>query len=729
VSVLDFDDPRALEPAQVGVKAATLVFLARAGLPVPRGFVVTADAFDGTGRLTAAASAALTTAAQRSGAESFAVRSSATVEDLPGRSYAGLYETELGVPRDGLREAVQRVHASGPEAKAPGYGDAGDVAALVQPMLAPRAAGVAFTADPITGARDTALVHAVRGLGDALVSGSSAAEEWRIRGTEAARCGTGDPAISESDARAVAELARRVASLRGAPQDIEWALTDSTVQLLQARPMTALPEEVGWSAPPGSFSRAFRLGEWIGEPVTPLFESWLLTVMENTMHAAYRDVIGQPAPRPLHIVVNGWYYYSLNFLPASAGAIARMLPGMLVRLARDPRRIAPIFPPLARFGIDRYVREWQDELLPAYLGATARASAEIAGATAERACVLIDELAVLAGRYFTSVTFVAGYGWKTEIPLAQFYRRHLSSRIGSHPQALLSGLVRPTINLRHAVQSLDWSYATQTEMADGAPDLAAEARHARLARERTDLERAARAALAPELVGRFDRLLAEAQRAATLREQQVSDLTRPWPVFRAALRIIGDTLVGSRVIRSSDDVHFLDRAELEMAVAGDHTDRSAQVAERRARRARQSRLVAPLILGRLPRMLEMALGAADRALRDPLAQTRGAIRGIPASPGRATGRARIVRNSDEFPRLGPGEVLVCTVTTPAWTSLFARAAAVVTDVGSPAAHASIIAREYGIPAVVGTGDGTARIADGSMVTVDGGAGVVLPGGS
>ena len=79
----------------------------------------------------------------------------------------------------------------------------------------------------------------------------------------------------------------------------------------------------------------------------------------------------------------------------------------------------------------------------------------------------------------------------------------------------------------------------------------------------------------------------------------------------------------------------------------------------------------------------------------------------------------------DAPPFAAGEILVCRATTPAWTPLFARIAAVVTDVGSVAAHASIIAREYGIPAVVATGDGTARIVDGSRITVDGGAGLVM----
>jgi pyruvate,water dikinase len=102
------------------------------------------------------------------------------------------------------------------------------------------------------------------------------------------------------------------------------------------------------------------------------------------------------------------------------------------------------------------------------------------------------------------------------------------------------------------------------------------------------------------------------------------------------------------------------------------------------------------------------------------------VSGVPASAGRARGRVRVVRGPEQFDELQPGEVLVAPLTAPAWTPLFRLAAAVVTDVGSPAAHASIIAREYGIPAVVGCGDATARLRTGMQVTVDGITGNVEP---
>jgi pyruvate,water dikinase len=97
---------------------------------------------------------------------------------------------------------------------------------------------------------------------------------------------------------------------------------------------------------------------------------------------------------------------------------------------------------------------------------------------------------------------------------------------------------------------------------------------------------------------------------------------------------------------------------------------------------------------------------------------------VPASPGRATGRVRVVLGPDDFDRLEPGEVLVAPLTAPAWTPLFLRAVAVVTDIGSATSHASVIAREYGIPAIVGCGDATARLQTGMGVVVDGATGNV-----
>ena len=100
------------------------------------------------------------------------------------------------------------------------------------------------------------------------------------------------------------------------------------------------------------------------------------------------------------------------------------------------------------------------------------------------------------------------------------------------------------------------------------------------------------------------------------------------------------------------------------------------------------------------------------------------LKGIAASPGYITGRVRVIYGADEFAQMRQGDILVARITTPAWTPLFALAAGVVTDVGGPLSHSSIVAREYRIPAVLGTGVATERLHTGQNVTVDGDAGTV-----
>ena len=105
-------------------------------------------------------------------------------------------------------------------------------------------------------------------------------------------------------------------------------------------------------------------------------------------------------------------------------------------------------------------------------------------------------------------------------------------------------------------------------------------------------------------------------------------------------------------------------------------------------------------------------------------QTGDVIKGLGGSAGQVTAPARVLAGPQEFSQMEPGEVLVASITTPAWTSLFAMASGVVTDIGGPLSHSSIVAREYGIPAVLGTAVATRRIASGERIRVDGDAGTV-----
>jgi pyruvate,water dikinase len=233
-------------------------------------------------------------------------------------------------------------------------------------------------------------------------------------------------------------------------------------------------------------------------------------------------------------------------------------------------------------------------------------------------------------------------------------------------------------------------------------------------------------ASSPRRLRAFRKLLADAQQLAALREEQVPGLTIGWPVMRRAVLRIGESLAGRGVIADADDVFFLTHDEVLAALGGTGSAATFNTAERRARRDEQAELVAPLMVGRLTRMMKAVWERLPRLVG--ASPSDGAlVTGTPAAPGRATGLVRVVRGAHEFDQLQPGEILVAPLTAPAWTPLFTRAAGVVTDIGSLASHASIIAREYGIPAVVGCGDATARLRTGMRITVDGSTGNVERG--
>ena len=730
--VFDLTGAAALGASGLGAKAANLARLAGAGFPVPPGFVVTPAAQD---RWEEARPRVLEAAAGL-GARRFAVRSSGTAEDLEGASFAGQYETLLGVPLEGVPKAVRKVFGSASAPRVAAYREAraeasaGDgrprMAVLVQAMVDADASGGAFTADPVTGERGDVVVTAVRGLGEGLVSGEAMGDDWAVRGGEAIRRRTREEAISAAQAVEVARLAKRAEGHFGPPQDIEWAVSGSKLWLLQARPMTALPAAVGWEPPfPGYWMRNFRLGEWLPEAMTPLFADWLLELIEDGYLGGMRSTVGAALPFP-HAQINGWYYAALpepsprllaRALLRSRGHVLPIMFNALIRVNFDP------------VGADRAVlgklaEEWRAEVLPGYRRLVETAEDRVERATTGQLAGIVEEVGAAAGGYLWSLAIAGGSAWKMEGRLARFFREHLADRVTGGPQSLLRGL--PGVEAGtppHAVQSADWYRPTLGEMGlNGEANAPGDAERRRgIVAEREGLEAGCRGTLAdrPRLLGRFDALLGVARRYAVLREKQARDLTLGWPVLRrCALRIGGD-LVSKGVIDSAGDVFFLERGEL-----GGREDLRERAAGRRQVWERQRRLAAPLALGKQPRVMKALVHGLAEAARTGPVPTAAILVGEPASPGRATGRVRVVDGPEDFGRFLEGEVLVARITAPAWTPLFGRAAAVVTDGGTLAAHASLVAREYGIPAVVGTGDATRRLRDGQMVVVDGGAGTV-----
>ena len=716
-------DLRMADVGEVGGKAANLGELLAAGVHVPDGVVLTAGA---AGMTAEDLKSLLRDTAPDLGAGPFAVRSSGISEDGSERSFAGMYESVLNVAAGEVVEATERVLASADTSRAADYqpGTDGRMAVIIQRMVAPAAAGVVLTADPINGDRHTSVVTAVRGTGDRLVSGAAMGDEWVVRGSVAKARRQPEQAIDRRQAKQVASEARRIADGRGTPQDIEWAIdAEGALWIVQARPMTALPPDVSWESPaPGAYTRMLRFGEWLGEPVTPLFESWLLTAMEDRMHAFFRQEIGQIAPRPYHVVVNGWYFYSINFI--SGGAFLRSFPTMLVKAVRHPRHIAGIIPPTVRFSFPIFERRWREDLQPRYRAAVANAERSIETLPVADLPPLIDELAELAGEYFGGIAALSGAAYKMEMNLARFYRLKLAPALGGSHLPLLAGFDQPADRKRQGIASLDWWDAPlPLEATATRPQ-----NHGRVVEERQAAEAAAYEALAssPRRLRAFRRLLADAQHLVPIREEQTEELTIAWPVLRRAVLRIGEALAERGAIAEPDDIFFLNRAEALAALNGAPLPPTVDVPNRRSLRMERARLVPPPRVGRVNPMIQKVWDSFP-GLIGAVPSDQALVSGVPASPGRATGLVRVIRGPAEFEQFQPGEILVAPLTAPAWTPLFTRAAAVVTDVGSAAAHASIIAREYGIPAIVGCGDATARLRTGLRVTVDGNTGNVEPG--
>ncbi|WP_378731549.1 PEP/pyruvate-binding domain-containing protein [Nocardia brasiliensis] len=845
----------------VGGKGASLARLAAAKLPVPPGFHVTTAAYRqfvrGAGLheriLDAAAmadpdrpatvdavadeiaawfaeqpvpediSAALRSAYAELGPDvAVAVRSSATAEDLPEMSFAGQQETYLNIRgTDEVVAAVKRCWASLWTARAIDYrarqGVAADdvnLAVVVQELVPADSAGVLFTADPVTGARDQVLINAAWGLGEAIVSGKVTPDTILVAKADAAivrqeisdkqvitvRTATGtheepvpaakrhQPVLGLDQMAELSRIAVRIEELYGTPMDIEWAMHDKSLFIVQARPITALPDHrqpVDWKLPDphGKYMRASVM-ELLPDPLSPLFATLGIPALARATVDRYHDM-GLPYFDDPLAVINGYGYYNVNYTFGLLGRMALAQPRFLASTLPRALRTSP---QRWRTAHERYAE------LTAHLQAmdpAAATAAELLDGVRE----IVDEAAryyltlqsgVLPTAYisealFTAVyksmrrhddppalTFLLGFdskpvrAEKSLYDLARWLREHpkLADRIEKLSGAQVLELIRGEDNSAdeaelaefrtrftqhltaygNTVYDLDFAKPLPAEdpapmlqtlaffRTDNAPDPYARQRTAKTAREQATRVLAARRLGVRR--GLALRLLRWAQTMAPLREDALADVGLGWPAARTLLHELGRRLIATEAITTIDEVFLLRLDEFEEAVRAldsgrEPADSRAVVAEREATWRAQQKVAPPPVLpvSGGAKLLGLDFG---KLMPSHAQQDSAVVKGVPGSPGRITAPARIIHGPSEFDRMRPGDVLVAKITTPAWTPLFALAAAVVTDVGGSLSHSSIVAREYHIPAVLGTGVATERLRDGVPVTVDGDAGTVTP---
>jgi pyruvate,water dikinase len=209
-------------------------------------------------------------------------------------------------------------------------------------------------------------------------------------------------------------------------------------------------------------------------------------------------------------------------------------------------------------------------------------------------------------------------------------------------------------------------------------------------------------------------------------EARLAEIGLAYPLIRQMLHELGSRFAQHGVIPSSSDIFWLTEDEVLSTAnrldAGEPVESLAEkIPQRKAEHEAALRASPPMML---PQM--KVFGFDLMSLRDKRGRRNkgDVIKGVAAGPGLASGVARVLHGPEDFSKMRPGDILVAPITTPAWTPLFAMATAIVTDVGGPLSHGSIVAREYGLPAVLGTGVATRRIQDGQTIIVDGDAGTV-----
>jgi phosphohistidine swiveling domain-containing protein len=258
------------------------------------------------------------------------------------------------------------------------------------------------------------------------------------------------------------------------------------------------------------------------------------------------------------------------------------------------------------------------------------------------------------------------------------------------------------------------------------PEVGVEERRARLAAHAEALADGARARLLedPERLAAFEAVLADARLIGPLTETHNYWIDR---MAQARLRTfvmrVAGRLAAAGVLEAPSDILYLTRAEVPGLLRRPH-DRRDLVAERRAEHARQMTVRPPRHLGKPPTP-PSAGDVADRFDGGRFEATGpDELRGTGASAGVVRGTARVVLDQDGFAAVRAGDIIVCASSNPSWVPLFAIAGGLVTNTGGVLSHAAVVAREFALPAVVGTGDATGRIADGRQVELDGSSGIV-----
>jgi len=773
-----------------GGKGGNLARLFQSGFPVPDGFVILPDGFKDDELRPQVYSLVLeylTHLRQGEDGVEFAVRSSALSEDSAQASFAGEFETVLGMVAD--EEIVQAVHTVRLSrhsqrvrvySQARGMDPTHEIAVVVQRMVPAEISGVLFSADPVSGSRAIMVGNFVHGLGDQLVAGESSGLEFSYKRPQGEYLG---PAELQPYAKPLYKLAIRLELEFGTPQDIEWGVASQRLYLLQSRPITTLRDKnlaTGeWNA---SLSGDFlwsnvNFGEAVTSVMTPFSWTVLRYILKDWMNFCGYHPVGNIYGRPyLNISLFATTFYTIGktrtdlmssmestlymdlsdeeeipLLPISKLERLSALPGVLRSQLRQQLGLRNLsgylrLNPTWCQDMGARIQEadsaqslldiWYQEINP-HVQESVWTVLGSAMSAADFTMQLLRDLTTLVGADDAHI-LVSSLSYRdskdhdptlllslgplvglAKVASGELERAEYLEAYGHRgPDEFELSVPRPA-------EDPTWLDQQITSFTGSDIDV-----YAQLAEQQTRFEaawahlQATHPKQAKKIKSRIDEVVPRSHLREAARSEYVRDR---WVVRTFAVR-------AGELSGLGDDVFFLTLQDVLDLLAGDRSGIKL-IPARKDTHTRYSALppYPSVIRGRFDpfqwaadkhRRSDFYNASAPVEAIETLTDRGWLITGAAGSAGTVEGLVRRLDNAEQGELLQRGEILVTTQTDIAWTLLFPRAAAIVTDVGAPLSHAAIVARELGIPAVVGCGDATMRLKTGDRVRVDGGQGVV-----
>lgn len=776
------------------------------------------------------------------GAGRVAVRSSGAAEDLPGHSFAGQHDSYLGISNlEDCIQAVKKCWASLWTLRAYEYRERNGfdhlnigMAVIVQKLIAADTSGVIFTADPITGERGNVIIESCFGLGQALVSGKvtpdrfvivknklklwsrtisdkkfecvlskdGSVEERAIAKEKSTR-----PTLEKRQLKRLAVLALKIETEFGGAQDIEWAISEGKIYLLQSRPITTLPPEKSWED--RQIWSCNPAKEVMPDVATPMTLSVIDAILDRFFDPMFRLLCMDRGVHPVYGLVAGRVYFNANLW----GAIFRNLPGtkkldfmeatgshkglqktveglqnasdedlpdlkfnrlkfflkipliivgsfrntpekgrrILAKIEAENEKWSHLDPAsLTTEVLTTYCREIMTDLedllshvpylfsmisaipmfdmicnrwFPDGSVRSGKLLAGIGGMVDATAGLDIWRLASAANSdNHVRDCILSEDHWNTiedKVSQTESGREFLDQwnrfmlRHGHHCRGELELYNKRWCETPDYILKFIRSHITQIDEINPVQNFE------RMATERRQLEKQARNQLKNPIKRLiFNHLLIRTQTGSVFRENVKSEVIKLLAAKRKILLELGKRLRDKGTLEHEDDIFFLRNEEI-TPVADNNTGVDIQevVRTRRAEYDKNCSITPPdVVFGEFD---------PDTYIPDSVNEPAEVLQGLGVSPGAATGKARVILRADTEEQLSAGEILVAPFTDPGWTPYFVPAAAIVMDEGGVFSHGSIIAREYGIPAVVNVGDATRIIKTGQTILVDGNRGAVM----